>query len=199
MAQDAHEAELRALRLSAEQGDWNGCVDMTEKLLRRLPASRAVMLVRELVTRRLPLFERHQPGVRWPREFVESIQGTQPMSDGRIWPEAEDDFPGPGANSITSAVEHLWRASRLVDDAHQRIDELGSAVACAILAETGESWGARHPEEWALWYQLASVGSSDPRVTDTLIAIKRDPESVRLTRAAWLEVAERLEEALSSR
>ncbi len=118
------------------------------------------------------------------------------MDDGRTWPEAEDDFPGPGANSITSAVEHLWRASRLVDDARQRIDELGSAVACAILAETSESWGARHPEEWALWYELASSGSSDPRLTETLLAIKRDPESVRLARAGWMEVAARLEEAL---
>ena len=46
MVQDAHEAELKALRLSAERGDWNGCVGMTERLLRRLPANRAVMLVR---------------------------------------------------------------------------------------------------------------------------------------------------------
>jgi hypothetical protein len=198
MAQDSHEAELEALRRSAELDDWNGCVDMTERLLRRLPADRAVMLVREMIARRLPLFERHQPATRWPREFVESIHGARSLTDGRTWPEEETDFPGPGANGFTSAVEHLWLASHLGGDAQRRTEELGSAVASVILAEETESWGARHPEEWAHWYELASSGSTDPSLTATQIAINKDPETVRLGRAAWLEVAARLEEALGA-
>jgi hypothetical protein len=198
MEQDSHEAELRALRLSAKRGEWNGCVDATEKLLRRLPASRSVMLVWEVIARRLPLFERHQPTTRWPRDFLDSSRGASPSNEEREWPEAEDDFPGPGANSFTSAVEHLWRASCVGQDARPRAEALASAVASVILAEKNESWGSRHPEEWARWYALAATGGDEPSLTDIQLAIMRDPEAVRLARDAWLEVAARLEEALGA-
>src|SRR5690242_13673015 len=112
MEQGSPDAELQALRLAARKRDWNGCLEVTEKLLLRLPASRAVSLVREVVEHRLPAFERHQPGVHWPREFLESIRGAEPLDDGRVWPEEESDHPRPGANNFTRAVEKLWRASR---------------------------------------------------------------------------------------
>lgn len=196
MEQGSPSAELQALRLAAEKRDWNGCLEMTEKLLLRLPVSRAMRLVHEVVERRLPVFERHQPGIRWPRELIESLRGEEPLDDGRVWPEEEDGFPGPGANNFTRAVENLWRASRGVVDARQRTEALGSAIASVILAEEMESWGSRHPEEWTRWYELASASGGDPRLSDTQLTIMRDPECVRLERAAWMEVAERLEEAL---
>jgi hypothetical protein len=68
----------------------------------------------------------------------------------------------------------------------------------ALNAERVEHWGARHPEEWALWYQLASTGLEDPRIVQIQITIKKDPEAVRVEKEAWLEAAQRLEEALSA-
>src|SRR4051812_41638947 len=62
----SREDEFQALRLAAERLDRNGCWEATQKLLRRLPEHRALLLVRDFVTRRLPVFERHQPGVHWP-------------------------------------------------------------------------------------------------------------------------------------
>ncbi|HEX8702973.1 MAG TPA: hypothetical protein VF815_29320 [Myxococcaceae bacterium] len=190
------EESLQALRLAAEKQDWNGCRTALEKLLLRLPARCAVLMTRDHVMRRLPLFERHQPGVRWPREFIESIDAEDAPGAERVWPEAEDDFPGPGANSFTSAVESLWRASLHMEGAQLCAAELVGAISGAIMAEYVEHWGSRHPREWALWYELALSGESDPRMTDIQLAMLRDPDVKRLKRAAWFEVADRLEAAL---
>lgn len=192
------EETLQALRLAAERLDWNGCRTASEELLLQLPTRRAVLLTRDQVRRRLPVFEQHQPGVSWPREFIESIDAGSGSRDERSWPEAEDDFPGPGANSFTSAVESLWKASQLMTDEQQCAPLLVNALSGAIMAEGAEHWGSRHPNEWALWYELALSGESDPRMTDIQLAMMRDPDVKSLERAAWLEVADRLEEALHS-
>jgi hypothetical protein len=189
---------LQALRLAAERLDWNGCRAASEKLMLWLPMRRAVLLTHDQIRRRLPLFERHQPGVHWPREFIASIDAESVPRDKRSWPEAEDDFPGPGANSFTSAVASLWKAHQLMTDGQQCALVLVNALSGAIMAERVEHWGSRHPTEWALWYELALSGESDPRMTDIQLAMMRDPDVKRLERAAWLEVADRLEEALRS-
>jgi hypothetical protein len=190
-----HQEELRALRVAAEQRDWNGCRAASEKLLLRLSCRRALLLTRVQVMRRLPVFERHQPAVRWPREFIESIEGDASHIE-RSWPEAEDDFASPGANSFTSAVEALWKASRLSENEQRCATELVNALSSAIMAESTEHWGSHHPEEWALWYQLALSGESDPRMTTIQINMVRDPEVMKLERSAWLNVAAQLESAL---
>lgn len=190
------EESLQSLRSAANQRDWNGCRAPLEKPLLRLPARRAVSLVRAQVLHRLPVFERHHPGVRWPREFIESIATEAAPSDKREWPESEDDFPGPGANNFTSAVESLWSASLHTEDSRQCAAELVDAISGAIMAEYVEHWGARHPREWALWYKLALSGESDPRLTDIQLAMLRDADVRTLVRASWLEVADRLEAAL---
>jgi len=192
-----YEQEIQYLRLGAERGDVNGCWEATQKLLRRLPAERALGLARDFVTRRLPAFERHQPGVPWPREFIESVTSTRSAPPSKTWPEGEDDFPGPGANSFIAAVEYLWKASHQPDDT-RRCELLANALERAVSAERLEYWGTLHPQEWAHWYQLAASGSDDRSQYDTLLAIKRDPETAAVQRAAWLELAERLAGALNT-
>lgn len=184
--------------MAAEGRDRNGCWEATRKLLRRLPPPTAVVLVRDFLARRLPVFERHQPGVRWPREFIESVSEATSDDDSRTWPEAEDDFPGPGANSFTSAVEALWKASRFRQDAQRLGELLADATVGAVNAERLEHWGSRHPETWALWYQLASTGFEDPRTVEIQLTILRDPEAIWTEQAAWGEVAQCIKEALST-
>jgi hypothetical protein len=189
--------DLMALRRAAGQGDWNLCRGATEALLLRLPMSRAVELARQHVARRLPIFERHQPGIRWPREFVESIPAAGFSVYARTWP-VEDEFPGPGANNFINAVRSLWEASQLRGDARRCAEALVNAFSGSIMGEKLEHWGARHPDAWARWYQLASSGSDDGSRFDILASSSRDPEAVAVQRAAWLEVADRLEAALQS-
>jgi hypothetical protein len=190
----SHE-DLSALRLAAERQDWNGCRAALEKLLLRLPSRRALRLIRDQLMRRLPFFERHQPNVHWPREFIESIDGAASQTE-RTWPEAEDDFASPGANNFTSAVEALWKASRLTLDEQRCASELVNAFSGAVMAESTEHWGSRHPEQWALWHQLAMEGEGDPRMTDIQLSMRRDPQLKSLEHTAWLEVANQLEAAL---
>jgi hypothetical protein len=191
------ERELQALRLAAERRDRNGCWEATQKLLRRLPVHLALPLVRDFVCRRVPAFERHQPGVRWPRAFIEAVSETGLADEGRPWPEAESDFPGPGANSFIRAVEALREACRFIEDEQRRSQLLAKAMERALNAERLEHWGARHPEIWARWYQLASTGLEDPRLVEIQLTIMKDSEAMRVEREAWSEAAQRLEEALS--
>jgi hypothetical protein len=192
------EEELQSLRLAAERRDRNGCWDATRKLLRQLPAQLALGLARDFVARRLPVFERHQPGVRWPRAFIEAVSQKGVPDDGSAWPEAEDDFSGPGANSFTSAVEALWKAGRFRSDSQKFGELLADAIVGAVNAERLEHWGARHPEVWALWYQIASTGLEDPRMVEIQLTIMRDPEAVRVEQEAWLEATQLLEETLKN-
>jgi hypothetical protein len=193
--QNSLEQGIQAMRLVAERGDWNSSRDATEALLLRLPTSHAVRLTRDFVARRLPVFERQQPGVHWPRELLEVVTEEGSASSGRSW-SFGDNFPGPGSASFANAVECLWRASLRREDALQCAAELVDALSGAIMAERSEHWGARHPKEWALWYQLAWSGDNNRRTTEIQIAMMRDPDVKRLERAGWLEVADRLEAAL---
>lgn len=136
--------------------------------------------------------------MHWPRQFIESIPETGPADDSKKWPEAEDDFPGPGANTFTSAVEALWKVSRPAMDEHRRSELLADALDHAVGAERLEHWGTRHPETWALWYQLASTGLEEPRMVQIQLSIKKDPEAMRVEKEGWLEAAQLLEEAMRS-
>jgi hypothetical protein len=95
-----------------------------------------------------------------------------------------------------SADGGLRALRRAADERARRIDALVGAIARAVMAEMVEAWGARHSEQWARWYQQ-SLEDFDPevgRIEDTLM---RAPETARIERAAWLDVADRLAEALS--
>lgn len=195
--QDAVGAELQALRRAADANALNDCRDALEKLLRRLPPAQALELARQQVERRLPLFERQQPGVLWPRDFLESLRVADPSGeDGRRWPWEDDEFPGPGANTFIRGIDELWRARRLTADEPRRIEALVDAIAAAIIAEETDAWGARNPERWAYWYESAGTGEADPERGRILLACSLDPESVRIKREGWHEVADRLAEAL---
>ena len=193
--QNSLEQGLQTLRLVAERGDWNSSRDATEALLLHLPTSHAVRLTRDFVARRLTAFERHEPGVRWPRDLLEVVTEEGSASSERSW-SFGDNFPGPGSANFGNAVESLWIANLRREDARQCVAELVDALSGAIMAEGTEHWGARHPKEWALWYQLAWSGDNDRRKTEIVIAMARDPDAKRLERAGWLEVADQLEAAL---
>ena len=127
--------EMKALRFAASTRDWNACRDATRSLLRRLPPHRALELVREQVERRVPIFERHQPAVTWPREFIRVATGTSyPGEAARRWPD-ESDFPGPGANDFTLAVEDLWLASRALNDTEKPM-----SICRLIRRDTRSGW-----------------------------------------------------------
>jgi hypothetical protein len=199
MEQEAPRAELHALRHAATHGDWNRCLEAAEALLRRLPPEQALELVRRQVECRLPGFERHQPGVSWPRELLTTLRVASPSGESeRDWPWESSEFPGPGANSFLRALENLYQARHLPADEPRRITALGEALSTAIMAEATEAWGAQHPDRWAFWYEnaLADAPTLDTERTKVLSDMARAPETVRLKREGWHAVADQLAEAL---
>ncbi len=183
------------MRVAAERRDWNSWGDATAALLLHLPSSHSVRLTRDFVARRLPAFERQQPGVHWPRELLDRVTEEDATSNGRRWP-FEEEFPGPGGASFKKAVESLWIASLRKADAQQCAAELVKALSEAIMAEMVEHWGSRHPKDWNLWYQLVWSEEDDQRMIEIQIAMMTDPDVKGLERAGWLEVADLLEAAL---
>lgn len=192
---DSRDADVLALRHAGEASDSNACQEATKRLLLRIPAQRALELTRQEVAARLPGFEHHQPGVTWPREFLDAVSQAGRW-DGRDWPDT-DAFTGPGANNFLRAVEHLWEASRISDDDEKRVSALVRAIANAIMAEKLEDWGSRHPEQWAHWYREKMEGTrrvENQRLQRDMV-LGSDGRSIG--RRAWLNVAEQLEKALN--
>jgi hypothetical protein len=189
---------LQAARLAAEQGDWNAWRAAIESLVLRLPTSHAVRFTRDFVARRLPVFERHQPGMSWVREVLEALTHPEDAaSSGRKWPFWEDST-GPGGASFANAVESLWIANQRRADTQQCIAELMDALERAVMAEAIEPWGANHPEEWALWYELGMAEERDQRqrMYEIQLVMMSDPDVKSRKRAGLLEVADLLEAAL---
>jgi hypothetical protein len=194
--QNSVEEALQAARLAAEQGDWNAWRAAIEPLLLRLPTSHAVRFTRDFVARRLPGFERHHPSMSWVREVLEALTHPEDAAtSGRKWPFWEDST-GPGGASFANAVESLWIANQRRADTRRCTAELMDALERAIMAEAIEPWGASHPEEWALWYQLARSGEDNERKHQIALARASDPDVRSRERAGWLEVADLLEAAL---
>lgn len=196
--QSSVEEALQAARLAAEQGDWNVWRAAIEPLLLRLPTGHAVRFTRDFVARRLPVFERHQPGMSWVREVLEALTHPEDAaSSGRKWPFWEDSS-GPGGANFANAVESLWIANQRREDARRCTAELVDAVSDAIMAEAIEPWGASHPEEWALRHELAMAEDRDQhlRSYDIQLVMMSDPGVQSRKRAGLLEVADLLEAAL---
>jgi hypothetical protein len=194
--QDSVEAFLQAARLGGEQGDWNAWQAAIEPLLLRLPTSHAMRLTRDFVVRRLPVFERHQPGMSWVREVLDALNNPEDAaSSGRKWPFWEDST-GPGGASFANAVESLWIANQRRGDTRRCTADLMDALGGAIMAEAIEPWGTSHPEEWALRHELAMAGEGDPRVDEIQLVMMSDPDVKSRKRAGLLEVTDLLEAAL---
>jgi hypothetical protein len=196
--QSSVEEALQAARLGAEQGDWNAWRAAIEPLLLRLPTGHAVRFTRDFVARRLPVFERHQPGLSWVREVLEALTHPEDAaSNGRKWPFWEDS-PGPGSASFANAVESLWIANQRSADTRQCTAELMDALERAVMAEAIEPWGASHPEEWALWYELGMTEERDQRqrMYEIQLAMMSEPGVKSRERAGLLEVVDLLKAAL---
>jgi hypothetical protein len=194
--QSSVEQSLQAARLAAEKGDWNAWRAAIEQLLLRLPTSHAVRFTRDFVARRLPVFERHQPGLSWVRGVLEALTHPEDAaSSGRKWPFWEDST-GPGGASFANAVESLWIANQRRGDTRRCTAELMDALERAVMAEAIEPWGASHPEEWALRHELAMAGEGDPRVHEIQLVMMSDQGVLSRERAGLLEVADLLEAAL---
>lgn len=194
---EGEDADLLALREAVERHEGNSWLFVASRLLSRMPLTEAMKLSLEQVSLRLPAFERHQPGVTWPRQLVESLASATLPAD---WELPEDlDFPGPGAGNFINAVEELWLASLALADGTRCIEFLVSAVAGAFMTEAVEAWTSSHPEEWARYKHLSAHAETEWDESERIdIDIKRarSKEYVGTLHQSWLTFAARCAEVL---
>lgn len=187
-------ADVLALRQAADEQDWVGCADLTRRLLSQLPMQRAVELVRQQLADRLPGFERHHPGVTWPRQFIEAVSHASGRN-GLVWP-GEQDFDGPGARTFINALREFWGASQGTGGDAQRVDDLVVAIDWAIAAEKQEHWGSRRLAQWRNYHHQplkAWKGEHYNMMAEMGIGL----EARRIERAAWLRWASVLDGVFS--
>jgi hypothetical protein len=194
---EGEDADLLTLRESLDRDDGNSYLFMVGRLLSRLPLAQAFNLVREEVSLRLPAFERHHPGVAWPRQLLESLTSMAPLVD---WEMPEDfEFSGPGANTLVTAAEELWLASLAQGDKDRCVDHLVTATSGAIMAGVVEAWGSKHPERWARNYYLAyhaETEREESELIDLKLEMTHDKEYIATKYESWLALAARCAQAL---
>jgi hypothetical protein len=194
---EGEDADLLALREAVERQEGNSYLFMARRLLSRMPLAAAMRLSLEQVSLRLPVFERHQPEVTWPRQLVEALASATLPADWRL-PE-DLDFPGPGASNFISAMEELWLASLALTDETRCVELLVSAIADALVTEAIEAWCSRHPEEWARYEHLSSHAETEWEESERIdIHLKRvqSKEYTGAVRQSWLALAARCAQVL---
>ncbi len=166
-----------------------------DALLSRLPVPTMLRLAHEEVQRRLPLFERHHPDMRWPRVWLEALATGAPFTFDESTPEVMEEAPGPGGNNFGEAVQQLALAAAA--EGAQRVTHAREAISGAIMAETAETGGSLYRELWDGWFQESLDHSNEhPRYVGALVTIMNDPRVVAVNLAAWNRLADDLAAAL---
>lgn len=176
---------LTTLREAAQRGDWNACCDATKVLLSRLTALTMLRIAHAEVQRRLPIFERNQPHMHWPRVWLEALATGAPFTFDESTPEVLEEAPGPGGNSFVEAVQQLARAAAAGGESYTK--HVMEAIACGISSERTEAGGSKHRELWDRWFQDATT-THEGSYSWVLEKIAREPETVAAELAAALGV-----------
>ena len=129
--------------------NWNLCTQQCFRVLYGLPATLQIELASYMMYRYLPIFEKQQPDIIWPRQL---------LSDVGKWVEQFDrSVPDIEALDFSANVSYsLSFDAILVAYSHRNHPfALTSASACAvesaIHARRSNVWGADDPEAVELW------------------------------------------------
>jgi hypothetical protein len=193
--------DLTALREAAARRDWNDL----QNALTRLFMGLDLYVVIELVVRRmgdyLPTFEAANPGADWARRLLVSVT-SYGVAPGELPPEAGEPHPTPGAANFIMALLDLCRGLERKTPLENRIRFLANAVSNTILAELAAAWYGEHPDAWAEQQEHGEEIDSAAGVSvrqRIYAGFWLDDATAARDTAAWLQVADAVEKAISRR
>jgi hypothetical protein len=191
--------DLAALRKAAAERDPNRTQFLLKRLLLNMTFYRGLALAVERAYAFLPTFERYYPQAIWARQVLVQIAslGTAP---GDIPAEARQAFTSPGAANYVKVLYDLAHATRQSQQMEARIGYLTSAVVNTIMAELVEAWYGGRLSDWERvrqnQFDPATGQYSDPEATQIAYRFWTDEDTAQRDTAAWLAVADSVEEKM---
>jgi hypothetical protein len=175
-------AHFARLRYAARYRDPIVGCEALEALFPRLSVPTMVRLAQDEVRRRLPLFEKHHPQIRWPRGWLDALVSGEPCTFDASTPEVSEQAPGPGGNNFIEAVKLLALATAA--EGSQRVRLTAEAIAWALLVDGLELGGSKDRERWDRWFQ-ALLNHEEFIFTWTVRNIDNDPDVAAVETAGW--------------
>ncbi len=191
---DAQRRDLADLRAAAHERNPEQCQFLTKRLLGQLSLYVALSVALEQVWRFVDIFESYYPDEGWVRRMLVSIASYGMAPDDQVAEAAlSQSFTEPGCANFLKAVYDVVQAMQQKHTPEARVSFMTSAIVNAIMAELVEAWYGERPEAWA--HQREHPG--DPEALELAYLFWIDDDTAALDTTCWLEVADRLEKALT--
>ncbi|XWX03997.1 hypothetical protein VZO05_00315 [Aggregatilineales bacterium SYSU G02658] len=191
---DAQRRDLADLRAAAHERNPEQCQFLTKRLLGQLSLYVALSVALEQVWRFVDIFESYYPDEGWVRRMLVSIASYGMAPDDQVAEAAlSQSFTEPGCANFLKAVYDVVQAMQQKHTPEARVSFMTSAIVNAIMAELVEAWYGERPEAWA--HQRGHPG--DPEALELAYLFWIDADTAALDTTCWLEVADRLEKALT--
>ena len=102
--------DIAALRIAAQQREWNTLQDTLKRLLTLLEPLLGLEIAAVRVHQHLPRFQHYYPEAGWVRELVLGVV-SYAIAPKDLPVHAVTQFPSPGCGNYVSAVLDLARVS----------------------------------------------------------------------------------------
>jgi hypothetical protein len=161
--------------------DWQGCREITFRILYGLPVDTQLSLSQFAIKRYLQVFQRKWPAIVWPAQLLSDVDGWL-IRHGRSVP-SEPDKPDPADSAFLFSFDAMVLAASYPDDQVILTSSCMAGVGSAISARQCNVWIADDPEGVEMWRQQGyfpgrSVGENRPAIA----VAEREWEEI----ASWL-------------
>lgn len=191
--------DLVRLRQAADGREWNTLQDTLKRLLARLEPIPALEIPAVQINHFLPRFEHYFPQAGWVRQIFMTVTAYA-SAPSHLPDHVVNQFREPGCGVFVGAVLDMARAVQTEYTVFERYSFMTNATANAILADLMAFYFAQHPRLW-----LDILNRPDKVEAETGLTLRQshymrfwaDEEVAERDRAAWLAVADLLEQRVS--
>lgn len=184
------------LKRVASWTNWNGCIEVATEILTMMSIRDIKKLAYSYIEEYLPIFERYQEEVKWPRERLLVIAKALDAKleyelDSFILPESNSEFTSPGSNGFIKDLEDLWELTSH-QETRDTVNEAMGVISGVIMRKLTERWASEQPEEWERWYRKVTNQNQDGGQLHHLDFVEH-PSVHQMARVEWIILANRLE------
>lgn len=187
-----YQPDIEALRLAAQQREWNNLQDTLKRLLALLEPLAGTEIAAIRIHDHLPRFEYYYPEAGWVRQLVLTVV-SYASAPGDLPVHAVNQFPSPGCGNFVSAVLDLARTVQPGVSPFERYSYITSAIANTLLAELMDFYYSEHEDEWARLNEGADEVNPATSLTirqETYMKFWTDGRVAERDTAAWLAIAD---------
>src|SRR5258707_2315018 len=163
----------------------------------------AMAVTIDILRQYLPIFEGHNLQGIWLRGLLATFQNSIEKRSEEIPSLPIETLysrsKGPGCGNFLYAIERLWEASELRNDANACVKQLIYALDSCILALLAAYWAELHPHEWELqaqfWREEGALNPDNRAESEALnkgLLFRLQPEAQEYQINQWLSVLDEI-------